>query len=82
MKNNLAPEDQKQGEDGIEYVVDEVPAVIPEGRVLVHNDVTWAGPGINEQGFRAWLALPSPSYTPCACRWAPGHPQHFRTAEP
>jgi hypothetical protein len=82
MKNKLTPGAQKQKEDGTEYVVDEVPAVIPEGRVLVHNNATWVGPGINEQGFRAWLAFPSPSFEACSCGWAPYHPQHFRTGEP
>jgi hypothetical protein len=82
VKNKVTREARKQEEDGTEYVVDQVPAVIPEGRVLVHNSVTWTGPGINEQGFRAWLALPSPSFQVCACGWAPDHLRHFRTPDP
>jgi hypothetical protein len=35
------------------------PADVPEGRVVVHNAVFPTGRRLNENGFRAWLQIPS-----------------------
>lgn len=48
-----------------------VPTWVPDGRALVHNHVrhtTRTGSGNN--GFRAWLEMPSDRIEPCDCGWS------------
>lgn len=59
-----------------------LPAVVPAGKVLVHNQVTGGitpHRRIGTFGFRVWL---SPKKTPrlevCDCCWAPQLGTHFR----
>lgn len=61
---------------GMKYVR-KPPAVIPKGKVLVHN-VAWSGQSFGEQGFRSWLSVPKPErQVPCDCDWT--KLPHFRT---
>lgn len=64
-----------------EYVF-KYPKAIPDGKWLVHNQVTVGitpkrRPGV--QGFRAWLdELGTERRTPCDCGWAPELGRHYR----
>lgn len=49
-----------------------LPASLPAGLVLVHND-SKAG----RTGFRAWLDSPGDNYERCRCGWANGR-EHYR----
>jgi hypothetical protein len=61
----------------IDYL-DEMPIVIPEGKILVHNNVVPAR-RIGTRGFRIWYASPdSNKYVVCDCDWAPELGQHYR----
>jgi hypothetical protein len=42
---------------------------LPEGRVLVHNEVTPC-PKIGMNGFRAWTQLKTDQLVECHCVWA------------
>jgi hypothetical protein len=42
---------------------------LPEGRVLVHNEVT-PYPKIGMNGFRAWTQLKTDRLVDCHCDWA------------
>ncbi len=53
-----------------------MPKAIPDGRVLVHNQVRPTR--IGRRGFRAWFAaLDAPNLTACDCGWAPELGEHF-----
>jgi hypothetical protein len=55
-----------------------LPAVVPPGKVLVHNHVRPTRE-LGLRGFRAWLSKPDPSELEvCDCSWAPGLGEHFR----
>jgi hypothetical protein len=56
------------------------PADVPEGRVVVHNAVFPTGRRLNENGFRAWLQIPSERLEVCPCKWAPQLGEHYRVA--
>ena len=56
---------------GMRYVTG-IPRKLPQGRVLMHNDVqhTIAMPHAMN-GFRAWTAPASPAnFEPCKCGWS------------
>ena len=58
--------------------LDRLPAAIPAGRVLVHNQ---ARPTrlLGSSGFRAWLQAPDPDRLyACQCGWASELGQHYR----
>jgi hypothetical protein len=58
-----------------------IPAVVPAGKVLVHNHVTRPTPRNGAHGFRYWLDDPSPTdyvVEVCPCDWAPELPEHYR----
>jgi hypothetical protein len=55
-----------------------MPAEIPPGRVLVHNQVYPVARTPGTRGSRCWLADPSPELEPCPCGWAPGLGTHYR----
>ena len=65
----------------VEYV-DEIPAAVPTGRVVVHNTVVAHTPlGFN--GPRAWLEAAeaeSGHLERCDCTWAPELAVHYRVA--
>ncbi len=65
----------------VEYV-DEIPAAVPTGRVVVHNTVVAHTPlGFN--GLRAWLEAAeaeSGHLERCDCTWAPELAVHYRVA--
>jgi hypothetical protein len=42
---------------------------LPEGRVLVHNQVA-PQPTLGLNGFRAWTQTLDNSLVPCSCGWA------------
>jgi hypothetical protein len=44
------------------------PADVPEGRVVVRNAVFPTGRRLNENGFRAWLQIPSERLEVCPCK--------------
>ena len=57
-----------------------LPAVIPAGKVLVHNQVT---PVVRQQGTRGsryWLQEPSDNLETCPCGWAAELGEHSRVA--
>ena len=62
----------------ITYVA-QLPAVIPDDQVLVHNS---ARPTrfIGYRGFRAWLEPASKYLTVCPCGWASELGQHYRVS--
>ena len=58
-----------------------LPTVVPEGKVLVHNNVR---PNTKDQvpgvrGFRAWTEKPSPLLIRCDCGWSGLPHYHPRT---
>ena len=59
-----------------------VPDRVPEGHVLMHNQVLHdADTPSGTNGFRAWTASkPPPGFVRCHCRWAHGQP-HYARAE-
>lgn len=59
-----------------------MPATVPPGRVLVHNQVRPAR-RLGTRGFRAWLSLPDPTrLAKCSCGWAPELGEHYRVIPP
>ena len=63
-----------------EYLYNTLPAAIPPGRVLVHNNVRPTR-RLGSRGFRAWLATPDPErLEPCGCGWAAELGEHYRVA--
>src|ERR1700758_3019637 len=62
----------------LEYI-DEIPADMPDGKVLVHNRVM-ASPCIGHRGFRVWLATDPDEYEECGCWYAPQLAKHYRSA--
>jgi len=62
---------------GIEYV-SRIPASVPAGKVLVHNQVKWSQDARPcTSGFRAWLDEPRPYYEECHCGWARHLNKHY-----
>jgi hypothetical protein len=60
--------------------VSKVPGAVPPGKVLVHNVMPRrSNQPLGRDGFRAWLAEPADRWERCACGWAPGLPEHYRT---
>jgi hypothetical protein len=47
-----------------------VPSSLPDGRILVHNNVRRSN-RMSSSGFRAWLQEPDSSLEPCQCGFAP-----------
>ena len=59
------------------YLV-EVPAAVPDGQWLVHNNVRPTR-RLGSRGFRAWLSEPDAKrWMPCGCGWAPEVGSHYR----
>jgi hypothetical protein len=55
-----------------------VPLKGPEGRLVVHNQVSRAAV-LGERGFRAWTEpVAASGCVPCDCGWAPWLPEHYR----
>ena len=65
--------------DGGEVVkyLSRVPAEVPAGWVVVHNDVQPTR-RLSSRGFRAWLTGPSDRLSVCECDWAPELGEHYR----
>jgi hypothetical protein len=67
-------------ETGDTRYVDEgtVPRSVPEGRVLIHNQVRHkADTPSGTKGFRAWTAAkPQIGFVRCHCGWAHGLPHY------
>ena len=65
---------------GIEYL-DKLPATIPPGKALVHNNVRPTRQ-LGLRGFRAWLADPDDNRRApreeCDCGWVPELGTHYR----
>ena len=59
---------EQMRKEGIRHVPS-IPKSLPEGRVLVHNDVT-PKPKIGTNGFRAWTQLKTNRLVQCHCDWA------------
>jgi hypothetical protein len=60
--------------------ISQIPRKIPEGKILVHNNVKPAHPlGMN--GFRAWLDVQTDEHKRCKCGWADGL-EHYRLKAP
>jgi hypothetical protein len=61
----------------IDYL-EEMPTVVPAGKILVHNNVVPAK-RIGSRGFRIWYVVPdSAKYVVCDCGWAPELGEHYR----
>jgi hypothetical protein len=61
----------------IDYL-EEMPTVVPAGKLLVHNNVVPAK-RIGSRGFRIWYVSPdSAKYVVCDCGWAPELGEHYR----
>ena len=55
-----------------------LPDALPEGRVLVHNNVVPTRQ-LGSGGFHAWLAEPDATgLVACDCDWAPELGEHYR----
>ena len=69
---------------GIEYL-DKLPATIPPGKALVHNNVRPTRQ-LGLRGFRAWLVDPDDDRQSrrvvCDCGWAPELGKHYRIPRP
>jgi hypothetical protein len=64
----------------VDYIY-ELPAVIPAGKVLVHNRVQ-PETEIGRNGFRAWLSYPDPEkYIVCTCGWASNLGVHWQVRD-
>ena len=60
---------EQMNRDAVCYVTRIPRHALPEGRVLVHNDVT-PQRKIREHGFRAWTQLKTDRLVECHCDWA------------
>jgi hypothetical protein len=56
-------------------------AAVPEGKVVVHNNVRLSLP-LGRNGFRAWLQKPEDNLEVCTCSFAPALSAHYRIARP
>ncbi len=57
--------------------LDRLPQAVPEGRLLVHNNVRPTR-RLGSRGFRAWLASDPVGLVPCDCGWASELGPHYR----
>lgn len=58
--------------------LEEMPTVVPTGKLLVHNNVVPAK-RIGSRGFRIWYASPDDAkYVACDCGWASDLGKHYR----
>jgi hypothetical protein len=62
--------------DGREYL-ERLPTQVPEGKMLVHNNLKPNRPKRLGTRFRAWLQLPADNLKPCDCGWAPELGVHY-----
>ena len=60
---------ERMNRDGVCYVNAVPRKALPEGRVLVHNDVT-PQPKIRICSFRAWTQRKTDRLVQCHCDWA------------
>ncbi len=61
----------------IEYL-EEMPVVVPAGKLLVHNNVVPAK-RVGSRGFRIWYVSPDAAkYVVCDCGWARELGEHYR----
>lgn len=65
------------------YYLDRLPAAVPRGMILVHNDVVPTR-RLNMRGFRAWLSPPksNPRLQRCDCGWAAELGPHYVIPRP
>lgn len=76
MSRRRLPQREVRPSD-IDYL-EEMPAAVPAGQILVHNNVVPTR-RINTRGFRVWLAAPDPvKFVVCDCDWAPELGAHYR----
>jgi hypothetical protein len=61
----------------LEYL-QRLPAAVPAGRVLVHNQVYPVARRNGTRGSRHWLQLPADNLEVCDCEWAPELGDHYR----
>jgi hypothetical protein len=62
--------------------LDEIPAAVPPGMALVHNNVRPAR-RLSTRGFRAWLEPAGrPNREICPCTWAAELGPHYRAVRP
>jgi hypothetical protein len=59
-----------------ESYLHQLPQRVPEGQVLVHNQV-WPRLQLNVNGFRAWLQAPEAHLIVCRCGWAAELGEHY-----
>lgn len=70
--------------DDVREYLFKYPTSIPDGKLLVHNQVTRGitprrRPGVN--GFRIWLDdADAERREPCDCGWAPELGRHYRVS--
>jgi hypothetical protein len=70
--------ERKAKQKAVDRYVTSIPVAVPDGLILVHNDVRPAHP-IGRNGFRVWLTTPAKQYIPCDCGWAAEVPGgHYR----
>ena len=56
-----------------------LPTSVPEGKVLVHNQVYPVAHKPGTRGSRCWLTTPNTEHLElCDCDWAPELGQHYR----
>jgi hypothetical protein len=76
-RNKLRLQQRLMPRNEIEYL-EEMPTVVPAGKIVVHNNVVPAK-RIGSRGFRIWyVAADSSKYVACDCGWAPELGEHFR----
>ena len=61
----------------VEYI-SRLPASVPAGKVLVHNQARWSPhTRPSRTGFRAWIDEPRPYHEECHCGWARHLSKHY-----
>ena len=76
-RKKLRLQRQQMPPNDIDYL-EEMPTVVPAGKILVHNNVVPAK-RIGSRGFRIWYASPdSAKYVVCDCGWASELGEHYR----
>src|SRR5262245_15140205 len=77
VKKRLTVGEKLAAKAGMEYIT-KLPAKIPTGKILVHNQVIPAH-RIGTRGSRAWLAShDGRKYVLCDCNWAAELGAHYR----
>ena len=74
---------EQMNRDAVCYMTRIPRHALPEGRVLVHNNVM-PQPKIRQRGFRAWTQLNTDRLVQCHCDWAGVHLHglpHYRVTD-